>query len=142
MKTTKPRWEFDEIRFESLEEAIRAAGNAIVLGVIRCVQTRQKPDGTPQKTNAPSTVARKGHDQPVVEHRHRFEKRGTYQVLTPTPRSGMVTMRQPEDAYIGAKLEEHGYEFFGITDQAYEQGDAIMDRYLRDQINRAWGGKS
>jgi hypothetical protein len=135
-------WVFDEIRFDSLEDVIQAIGNVVVTGCIRCVATRTKPDGSPQKQNAPSTVKRKGHDHPVVEYKHRFEKRSTYLVLTPTPRSGMVTLRRDEDSRIGAELEKKSYDFFGITDDAYRQGDALMDEYLKDQVRKAWQGKA
>lgn len=109
--------------------------------ITRCVLEKVKPSGVAQKQNAPSTILAKGHDHPVVEKRFRFAREATYSVSPLEQNRVMITTVSPEDAEIGAHLEAHGYDFFGITDAASEEAYRIMDTYLCQKVNEAFGGK-
>lgn len=136
-----PKMFLDEPKFNGLQETLMACGRAVVMEIQRCVKSAIKPDGTPQKRNAPSTIKAKGHSHPVVEKRHRFEKSGTYVVMPLEANRVMITVKNPVDSEVAAHLEDQGYEFFGITEAAEEKAWKIMDAYLIKEMAESFGGK-
>ncbi len=139
--TPKQYQSFGEISFDKLSETLIACGRIVVREIIQGVKSRTKPDGSPQKANAPSTVKAKGHDHPVVEKRHRFEQPSTYLVAPIEENTVAITILSPTDSEIAAGLDERGYEFFGITDKAADEAYDIMDAYLAQEIGKQWGNK-
>lgn len=129
-----------EIQFADLKDVMTKCGNLVVRGIIGCVENRQKPDGSGQKQNAESTIKRKGHDQPVVEKKRRFEKAKTYKVEVIDESKGTVaiTIAAPEDSQIAAFLEEKGYDFFGITKDAEDRSYQLMDAYIVERVRGAF----
>jgi hypothetical protein len=131
----------EDLHFTNLIEVMQAAGVFVVDGIIKCVSKRVKPNGIPQKQNAASTIAAKGHDHPIFEKIGRFMKRITYLVTPRDDRSVVITIGSPADSEIAAHLDDMGYEFFGITDEASEKAYAAMDKYLCDTVKKTWGGR-
>lgn len=135
------QWKLDPHRMLDLKETLVACGRLVVRGIIDCVKTRRKPDGSPQKQNKISTIVRKGHDHPVTEKRWRFTKPATYKVIPVSDTSVMITTAGTEDGFIAAQLDKKGYEFFGVTDNAADEAYAIMDQYIVDKVKKAFEGK-
>jgi hypothetical protein len=131
----------EEMHFTNLIEVMQAAGVFVVDGIIKCVSKRVKPNGMPQKQNAASTIAAKGHDHPIFEKVGRFMKRITYLVTPRSETSVVITIARAGDSEIAAHLNDMGYEFFGITDEASEKAYEAMDKYLCDQVKKTWGGR-
>jgi hypothetical protein len=138
---TKQEWELSKPVFSDLQETLTLCGRHMVDGIIGCVTTRRKPDGSAQKQNAPSTIAKKGHDHPIFDKIGRFMKQGTYRVEPRDEMSAMISIFSPADSEIAASLEERGYEFFGITDPAADKAYEEMDKYLVRKVNEAFGGE-
>jgi len=141
MSELEKTWKLDKIDLRELPQALIQCGRAVVKEITRCVLERKKPDGSPQKDNAMSTVVKKGHDHPVAEKRFRFAKESTFHVEPRGEMSVMISCASAEDGEIGAKLEERGYEFFGITDKASEDAFRIMDTYLTNAVVKSFEGK-
>ena len=139
--TPKQYQSLGEISFDKLSETLVACGRVVVREIIQGVKNRTKPDGSPQKVNAPSTVKAKGHDHPVIEKRRRFEQPSTYFVAPIEENAVAITILVPENSEIAARLDERGYEFFGITDKASDEAGDIMDAYLAQEIGKQWGNK-
>jgi hypothetical protein len=142
MSELEKTWKLDKIELRELPQVLIQCGRAVVREITRCVLERKKPIGAPQKANAMSTVVKKGHDHPVAEKRFRFAKESTFHVEPRGEMSVVISCVSPEDGEIGARLEDRGYEFFGITEKASEDAYKIMDTFLTKAVVKAFEGKN
>lgn len=134
-------WKMRPFQFEDLADALKRCGQLFIRGVVGNVAKRTKPDGSPQKQNAESTIKRKKHDHPLVERQGRFQKASTYQVQITGPKEIMIMLPDPVDSEIGARVEEMGYKFFGPTEAVSDAADRVMAQYLDEEVLKATGGR-
>lgn len=140
MSEVGKRLGFDAPDFRDLPQVLLQCGKAVVREITRCVLDRQQPDGMPQKANAASTIAKKGHDHPVAEKQFRFAKESTYKLEARDQDSLVIGIRSATDGEIAAHLEEKGYHFFGVTDAADKEVYDILDTYLTKTVDECFEG--
>jgi hypothetical protein len=116
---------------KALEETARAAPKL----QRQQIMARRTPDGTPQKRNAPATVARKGHDHPLVDT-GLLAQPSAYPIRR--VRGGWVAELPASRARVVEYLRAKGYDTWRVGREMRAEFRKILDRHIRqDQAGRS-----
>jgi|TARA_Y100000034_G_scaffold130764_1_gene190017 hypothetical protein len=121
-----------------LPHFLKIQGKTIARGIVKGIDQRESLDGGPQKSNAPSTVRKKGHDHPLIGGAHdspQLSREANYNVTMSKPNEVQISIK-PIRAAAGVYVERKGYKFFGITKLASKIVLANWDRYVRGKVRR------
>ncbi len=115
---------------EVAEPMLKDAANDQIHGNIANIANRKKPDGSAQKANAPSTVARKGHDIPLRDSGQLTDP-SLYTTVFHNSRQASVYAPMSRWAVLGY-LDNMEYEYWEVLDEI--DGESTRDRMLQSFI--------
>lgn len=118
-----------------LDGALRDAARVAPRVQRRQIMARETPDGSPQKRNAPATVARKGHDHPLVDT-GLLAQPSAYPIRR--VRDGWVAELPPARRQIVGYLREKGYDTWRVgRELRREFGKIVKDAIRKDRASRS-----
>lgn len=132
---------------KSIQGLLMTCGTRTIDGVVKGILDRQQPSGSAQKRNAPSTIARKKHDHPLIggaSESPLLAKQSTYR-KDYSERGHYVEIRVgPKRDKVAGYVEGMGYSFFGFTRYAVQQMDKLVRQFcakwaMTITLNRSGG---
>jgi len=104
----------------------------LIAPVVNQIDAGQRPDGSPHKQNAPSTIRRKGHSRQIIDSTNlqqtwHTDQRGDYdRVLFP----GIAGWKKRSADEVLVALESQGYEVIGVNAEMLAMVDATLEQLL------------
>lgn len=124
--------------FSGIPIVLGQMGKVCVKHIVQRIYSRIKPDGSMQKQNAPSTILAKGHDHPLIggsKESPLLARETTYTIDTPDDMTAVISIK-PERANIAYLVEEKGYEFFAISEDAEQEMLELFGTWMEKQVDK------
>ncbi|MDD5391085.1 MAG: hypothetical protein PHD37_17240 [Gallionellaceae bacterium] len=136
--------------FRDADVFLKVCGLTIVKEIVKSIDNELRPDGTPQKQNAPSTRLEKqilkGYQTPLkgAHPESPYIARHTYVAWLRDflPPNKLLIHLNAKRAAIGKKVTKMGYWFVGITKGAERQIAQTTWQYLQKKLKDMASGKA
>jgi len=132
-----------EVLFENINKPLSSLGVIAKRGIVRGINERKKPDGSPQTRNKKSTIDRKGHNHPLIGGAKDSPSLGRVTTYGHKVEVGKrqtklwVKRKRATAAYWLENREKYPrYPFFGISKKTRAEMDQRMVRYFRNMLRR------